>query len=76
MIAYVKKKKDSWHTGSDANSKEHIWPWLPWWLFCTRTYAVIVVREDEAVIAAAVEGANCISASSVSTGVSFTLIYV
>lgn len=34
------------------------------------------MREDETVIAAAIEGANCISASSVSTGVSFTLIYV
>lgn len=45
-------------------------------LFCTRTYAVVVVRKDETVIAAAVEGTNGVSASSVPTGVSFALIDV
>lgn len=40
------------------------------------TYAVVVVRKNEAMIAAAVEGADCISASPIPTGVSLALIYV
>lgn len=40
------------------------------------TYAVIVVRKYEAMIAATVEGANCVSASPVPTGISLTLIDV
>lgn len=40
------------------------------------TYAVIVVRQYEAMVAAAVEGANRVSARAVPTGVSLTLIYV
>lgn len=43
---------------------------------CIRTYAVIVVGKDEAVVTAAVEGPNCVAASSIPTGVSLTLIYV
>lgn len=39
-------------------------------------YAVIVVGKDEAVVTAAVEGPNCVAASSIPTGVSLTLIYV
>lgn len=39
-------------------------------------YAVIVVRQYEAMVAAAVEGANRVSARAVPTGVSLTLIYV
>ena len=46
------------------------------WLFCTHTYAVIVVGKDETVIAAAVEGTNRVAASAIPTGISFTLIYV
>lgn len=40
------------------------------------TYAVIVVWEDEPQIAAAVERANGVSAGSVATGVSLTLINI
>lgn len=43
---------------------------------CIRTYAVVVVGEDEPVVAAAVEGTNRVAASSVPTGISLTLIYV
>lgn len=39
-------------------------------------YAIVVVREDEAVVAAAVEGANGVSAGPVAAGIPFTLIYV
>lgn len=46
------------------------------WLFCAHTYAVVVVGKDETVIAAAVEGTNRVAASTIPTGVSFTLIYV
>lgn len=38
------------------------------------TYAVVVVGEDEAQVAAAVEGANGVPAGSIATGVSLTLI--
>lgn len=34
------------------------------------------MRQDETMIAAAVEGANGVSASSIPTGISFTLVYV
>lgn len=43
---------------------------------CRRTYAVVVVGKDEAVVAAAVEGPDGVAASSIPTGVSLTLIYV
>lgn len=43
---------------------------------CIRTYAVVVVGKDEAVVAAAVEGPDRVAASSIPTGVSLTLIYV
>jgi hypothetical protein len=43
---------------------------------CILTYAVIVVRQYEAMVTATVEGANRVSASPVPTGVSLTLIYV
>lgn len=40
------------------------------------TYAVIVVGEDEAQVAAAVEGANGVPAGSIATGIPLTLINV
>lgn len=68
-------KNDSRHAGDDANYKDtREIAFL--WLFCTHTYAVIVVGKDETVIAAAVEGTNRVAASAIPTGISFTLIYV
>lgn len=40
------------------------------------TYAVVVVGQDEAQVAAAVEGANGVPAGSIATGISLTLINV
>lgn len=40
------------------------------------TYAVIVVWEDEAQVAAAVEGANGVPAGSVAAGISLTLVNI
>lgn len=39
-------------------------------------YTVIVVRQDETMVTAAVEGTDCVSASPVPAGISLTLIYV
>lgn len=42
----------------------------------TRTYAVVVMGQDEAVVAAAVEGADCVPAGPVPAGISLTLVDV